>query len=120
LTDIVTFDEENNKILHTLSKGQQKRMALIYSLLEKKDLFIFDEWAAEQDPVFRKYFYTQIIPELKAMGKTVIAVTHDDAYFDCAERIIKFNYGTIEEDTKAELSLPAATPKVIYPKRRIS
>lgn len=105
LTDRVTFDDENNKILHTLSKGQQKRMALIYSLLEKKDIFIFDEWAAEQDPVFRKYFYTVIVPELKEMGKTVIAVTHDDAYFDCASRIIKFNYGRIEEDTKSELVL---------------
>lgn len=105
LTEIVTFDEQNNKVLHTLSKGQQKRMALIYSLLERKDVFIFDEWAAEQDPVFRRYFYTQIIPELKAMGKTVIAVTHDDAYFNCAERVLKFNYGKIEEDTGDTLVL---------------
>lgn len=100
LDEVVTFDEENNKVLHTLSKGQQKRMALIYSVLEDKDIFIFDEWAAEQDPMFRKYFYESILPELKKMQKTVIAVTHDDTYFHLAERIIKFDYGTIVKDEK--------------------
>ena len=102
LTEVVQFDEENNKIQHTLSKGQKKRMALIYALLEDKEIFIFDEWAAEQDPVFRSYFYNVIIPELRSMGKTVVAVTHDDAYFHCAERIIKFDYGKIVSDRKVE------------------
>jgi len=118
LNEIVTFDENNNRILHTLSKGQQKRMALIYSLLERKEVFIFDEWAAEQDPVFRRYFYTQIIPELKAMGKTIIAVTHDDAYFDCAERVLKFNYGKIEEDTGDTLTLQPNGRYLLKSKRR--
>ena len=100
LTDVVQFDEKNNRISHNLSKGQQKRMALIYALLEGKDILIFDEWAAEQDPSFRKYFYKTIIPELKNSGKTIIAVTHDDAYFQCAERLLKFDYGEIVKDLK--------------------
>jgi putative ATP-binding cassette transporter len=33
------------------------------------------------------------------MGKTVIAVTHDDTYFNCGDRLIKFDYGTIVSDT---------------------
>ena len=98
LEGVVTFDQDSNKVLHTLSKGQQKRMALIYSILEDKEIFIFDEWAAEQDPVFRKYFYETIVPELKNMGKTVVAVTHDDTYFHLAERFIKFDYGKIVKD----------------------
>jgi len=93
---------------HTLSKDQQKREALIYSMFGNKDIFIFDEWAAEQDPVFRKYFHEFIIPELKEMGKTVIAVTHDDTYFNCAERIIKFDYGRIIEDQRMNQSKHAA------------
>jgi len=102
LINVVSFDEDNNKVYHNLSKGQQKRMALIYALLEDKDIFVFDEWAAEQDPEFRKYFYTTIIPELKQMGKTVIAVTHDDAYFNCAERLIKFDFGQVVRDEPVE------------------
>ena len=57
LLKAVRFDKDRNKVSHNLSKGQQKRMALIYAIMEDKDVFIFDEWAAEQDPEFRKFFY---------------------------------------------------------------
>ncbi|WP_143305923.1 ATP-binding cassette domain-containing protein [Chitinophaga vietnamensis] len=100
LTDIVTFNEGKNVIKATLSKGQQKRLALIYALLEEKEIIVLDEWAAEQDPVFRAYFYKVLVPEMKIMGKTVIAVTHDDAYFDYAERVLRFDYGKIQSDTR--------------------
>nr|WP_320012250.1 cyclic peptide export ABC transporter [uncultured Desulfobulbus sp.] len=76
-----------------LSTGQKKRLALIISVLEDKPVMIFDEWAADQDPIFRKFFYKVLLPELKAKGKTIIAVTHDDTYFDAADRIYKMEYG---------------------------
>jgi cyclic peptide transporter len=100
LNGIFEYEKETGRVKTKLSKGQQKRVALIYSLLEQKDVIILDEWAAEQDPVFREYFYRTIVPELKEMGKTLVAVTHDDVYFNCAERILKFNFGSIIEDTK--------------------
>ncbi|WP_062053008.1 cyclic peptide export ABC transporter [Aquimarina longa] len=100
LDEIIRQDIANNRIFQNLSSGQQKRLALIYSVLEDKDIFIFDEWAAEQDPEFRKYFYENIIPDLKSKGKTVIAITHDDAYYKYCDRLIKFDYGKmIEKDT---------------------
>lgn len=79
-----------------LSTGQRKRLALIVSLLEDRSIYILDEWAADQDPEFRATFYKEILPELKAAGKTIIAVSHDDKYFDCADRIMKMEYGQIE------------------------
>ena len=69
-----------------LSTGQRKRLALVVSLLEDRSIYIFDEWAADQDPQFRRKFYREILPEMKREGKTVIAVTHDDQYFDIADR----------------------------------
>lgn len=93
LDKVIRQDVANNRIFQNLSSGQQKRLALIYSVLEDKDVFIFDEWAAEQDPEFRKYFYENIIPDLKSKGKTVIAITHDDAYYKYCDRLMKFNYG---------------------------
>jgi putative ATP-binding cassette transporter len=80
-----------------LSTGQRKRLALILSILEDKPIYVFDEWAADQDPEFRKYFYTTILKELQAKGKTVIAVTHDDAYFEVANRVFKIDYGHMTE-----------------------
>ncbi len=76
-----------------LSTGQKKRLTLITSVLEDKPVMVFDEWAADQDPMFRKFFYDVLLPELKAKGKTIIAVTHDDNYFYAADRIYKMEYG---------------------------
>jgi len=76
-----------------LSTGQRKRIAMIVSLLDDKPIFVFDEWAADQDPEFRKYFYEVLLKELKDQGKTVIAVSHDDRYFHFADRVFKMEFG---------------------------
>lgn len=78
-----------------LSTGQRKRLALIVTFLEDKPVYIFDEWAADQDPQFKNYFYEELLGKLKAQGKTVIAVSHDDRYYGLADRIIKMDYGKI-------------------------
>lgn len=80
-----------------LSTGQKKRLALLVSLLEDKQIYLFDEWAADQDPTFRKYFYEEILPDLKYQGKCVIAITHDDRYFNLADRHFKFEFGNMFE-----------------------
>ncbi|MDD4922145.1 MAG: hypothetical protein PHS30_06665, partial [Bacteroidales bacterium] len=67
--------------------------ALIVTLLEDKPIYIFDEWAADQDPQFKDYFYDVLLKRLKAEGKTVIAVSHDDRYFHVADRVLKMDYG---------------------------
>ncbi|MGK3959188.1 cyclic peptide export ABC transporter [Sorangium sp. So ce118] len=78
-----------------LSTGQRKRLAMIVALLEDRPIYIFDEWAADQDPEFRKRFYEELIPALKRQGKTVIAVSHDDRYYRCADRVVTMEYGRI-------------------------
>ena len=78
-----------------LSTGQRKRLALIVTFLEDKPIYIFDEWAADQDPQFKNYFYNILLKKLKDEGKTVIAVSHDDRYFNIADRVIKMDYGKI-------------------------
>ncbi|HRI64748.1 MAG TPA: cyclic peptide export ABC transporter [Polyangium sp.] len=79
----------------TLSTGQRKRIAMIVTMLEKRQVCIFDEWAADQDPEFRQYFYYELIPMLRNEGKTIIVVSHDDRYFHCADRVVTMEYGKI-------------------------
>ncbi|MEL7353285.1 MAG: cyclic peptide export ABC transporter [Cyanobacteria bacterium P01_A01_bin.116] len=81
-----------------LSQGQRKRLSLLTAYLEDRPIYLFDEWAADQDPVFREIFYTQLLAELKARGKTILVISHDDHYFHVADRIIKLDYGRIESD----------------------
>ncbi|MEW6367699.1 MAG: cyclic peptide export ABC transporter [Acidobacteriota bacterium] len=80
-----------------LSSGQRRRLALIVSLLEDKDVYVFDEWAADQDQRFRRHFYEVILRDLKSRGKTVVVITHDDRYWSTADRLIKMDYGEMVE-----------------------
>ncbi|WP_193195851.1 cyclic peptide export ABC transporter [Nostoc sp. MG11] len=90
----------NNGVLSTtdLSQGQRKRLALITTYLEDRPIYMFDEWASDQDPVFKEIFYTQLLTELKNRGKTVLVISHDDRYFDLADRIIKLDYGKVKAE----------------------
>ena len=85
-----------------LSRGQRKRLALLTAYLEDRPIYVFDEWAADQDPVFRKIFYLRLLPELKRRGKTVVAITHDDRYFAHADRIIKLEEGKVVDTFRHE------------------
>jgi putative ATP-binding cassette transporter len=85
-----------------LSQGQRKRLALLTAYLENRPIYVFDEWAADQDPVFKDVFYYQILLELKSRGKTVIVISHDDRYYDIADRIVKLDYGKIEYSKTVE------------------
>jgi putative ATP-binding cassette transporter len=78
-----------------LSSGQRKRLALLTSYLEDRPFYVFDEWAADQDPLFKDLFYRQLLPELKRRGKTVLVISHDDRYFNVADRVLKLDYGQI-------------------------
>ena len=78
-----------------LSQGQRKRLALVVAYLEDRPFYLFDEWAADQDPVFKAVFYQELLPELAARGKAVLAITHDDRYFHLADRCIKLENGVV-------------------------
>ncbi len=99
LSDKTSF--ENGQFTNiNLSTGQKKRIAMIVSRLENREIYIFDEWAADQDPQFREYYYYELLPELKRAGKTVIVVSHDDSkYYATADRVYKMNMGQLTDTT---------------------
>lgn len=78
-----------------LSTGQRKRLALVNAWLEERPVLVFDEWAADQDPTFRRIFYTELLPDLKRLGKTIIVISHDDRYFDVADQLVRMNSGKV-------------------------
>ncbi|HNC99305.1 MAG TPA: cyclic peptide export ABC transporter, partial [Myxococcota bacterium] len=78
-----------------LSTGQRKRLAMVVALLQDRPVFVFDEWAADQDPEFRDTYYRRILPDLKRRGKTVVCVTHDDQFFHLADRRLVIDAGRV-------------------------
>lgn len=94
--------EVENGVLSTtdLSQGQRKRLALLTAYLEDRPIYVFDEWAADQDPIFKDVFYLKLLSELKAEGKTVLIISHDDRYYHVADRIIKLENGRIQSDER--------------------
>lgn len=97
---------EGNKVLNLkLSKGQSKRLALLLATAEQRDILLLDEWAADQDPHFRRIFYRELLPWLQEMGKTVFAISHDDHYFLHADRLLEMREGKLSELTGEEREL---------------
>lgn len=95
-----------------LSQGQRKRLAMLLAYAEDAPIYLFDEWAADQDPTFREYFYRELLPELQSKGKTLIVITHDDKYFELADRLIKFDNGKLTEvkPVNQSMSVENTTP----------
>lgn len=94
---------EDGKILDLkLSKGQKKRVALLLALAEERDIILLDEWAADQDPHFRREFYQVLLPLMQQMGKTIFAISHDDHYFTHADRLLEMRNGQLTELTGEE------------------
>jgi len=101
LTDKIEFQDGVFSNIN-LSTGQRKRIAMIVSKLENRDIYIFDEWAADQDPQFREYYYYTMLPELKNAGKTLIIVSHDDSkFFSTADRILRMDDGKLSDVTNS-------------------
>ncbi|NMO14848.1 cyclic peptide export ABC transporter [Pyxidicoccus fallax] len=96
----VTIGKDGKLSTTTLSQGQRKRLALLAAYLEDRPVYLFDEWAADQDPQFREVFYKKILPDLKARGKAVVVISHDDRYFHLGDRILQLEFGQVVSDAR--------------------
>ena len=98
-----------------LSQGQRRRLALLAACLEARPVCLFDEWAANQDPGFKRVFYREILPELRAEGRTLVVISHDDEYLDVADRVVRLRDGRVL-DAPAR---PRPTPRVTDPNQEL-
>jgi putative ATP-binding cassette transporter len=93
-----------------LSRGQCKRLALLTAYLEDRPIYVFDEWAADQDPLFKKLFYLKLLPDIRSRGKAVVAITHDDRYFSAADRVIKLEDGRVTDSSSEYARCASSVP----------
>jgi putative ATP-binding cassette transporter len=96
----VTYQEGRFSTV-ALSTGQRKRLAMVVALIEDRPIYVLDELSADQDPEFRRRYYEEFLPDLRARGKTLIVVSHDDRYFHLADRVIAMEDGRFKEEVKS-------------------
>ncbi|NKB17636.1 MAG: hypothetical protein HC770_05325, partial [Pseudanabaena sp. CRU_2_10] len=56
------------------------------------------------DPIFKKTFYEELLPMLKAKGKTVLVISHDEKYFGVADQILRLDYGQVVKNNSPNFS----------------
>jgi putative pyoverdin transport system ATP-binding/permease protein len=95
-----------------LSHGQRKRLALLTALLEDRPIYVFDEWAADQDQHYREIFYRRLLLDLRARGKTIFVVSHDERYYDLADRIVRLELGRVV-DVRRQASRRTASVRTV-------
>lgn len=88
-----------------LSQGQRKRLTLLAAYLDDRPIYLFDEWASDQDPFFKEVFYRQVLPELRRRGKAVVIISHDDRYYGVADRVVKLESGQVVSETQGRASI---------------
>lgn len=113
--DRKVYVEDGRLSTTNLSTGQRSRLSLMLAYLEDSPAYVFDEWAAGQDPDFKRVFYTEFLPELRERGKLVIVITHDDQYYDTADRLVKMDGGQIVLDRVREKSSATDAVSTYWP-----
>ena len=93
------FVQGNSFSTVDLSQGQQRRLALLGAWLEERPICILDESAANQDLSFKRFFYYTLLPELRAAGKALLVISHDESYFDVADRVIRLQDGRLVDES---------------------
>jgi putative pyoverdin transport system ATP-binding/permease protein len=99
----------------TLSSGERRRIALLKAVLEDRPIFVFDEWAIDQDSQFKNFFYEEFLPTMRDSGKLIIAISGDETYFHVADRVL-----WLERGAPPAWRDPSSFPKALGATREIS
>ena len=76
------------KRVYTLSGGEQQRVAIARIMLKRCELILADEPTGNLDSK-NKSIIIDLFKKMKAQGKTIICVTHDEEMSLAADRVIQ-------------------------------
>ena len=88
---------------HELSGGQQQRVALARALAPAPSLVLLDEPWSNIDPLLRGVMRDDLARVLRAVGVTVVLVTHDrEEAFSLADRVALMRDGAVVQEGSPE------------------
>ncbi|GAA3602626.1 ABC transporter ATP-binding protein/permease [Secundilactobacillus similis DSM 23365 = JCM 2765] len=99
LLERVGLKEQAHKYPNQLSGGQKQRVAIARALASDPKVIIADEPTGALDAQNTQEVL-QILDDIAAEGRLVIAVTHSQSVADAGTRIVHLEDGQIDKDTK--------------------
>jgi putative ABC transport system ATP-binding protein len=91
--------DQDNKLPAALSGGQQQRAAFARAMANDPDIIVADEPTGNLDSEAAGIIF-ELLEKMKALGKTVVVVSHDPDLAGLADRTIRLRDGQIEEEVK--------------------
>ena len=89
-----------NSLPHSLSGGEQQRVAIARSLVNDPDFVFADEPTGNLDTKNAESII-KLLREMASDGKAIIMVTHNKEMADVTDRVVSINDGVIVGDIKA-------------------
>ena len=91
---------------HQLSGGERQRVGVARALATRPSVMLLDEPFGAVDPEFRRHLQTEIAAILKAVGSTVVLVTHDiDEAVRLGDRVAVLSRGGVLEQVADPLTV---------------
>lgn len=98
LLDLVGLPGAGRRTISTLSGGEQQRVALARALAPRPRLLMLDEPLGQLDRSLRERLVVELRSLFRALGTTVLAVTHDQGEaFALADRVVVMRDGRIAQ-----------------------
>lgn len=91
----VGLSERMNNFPAQLSGGEQQRVAIARAIAKNPKLLLCDEPTGALDYVTGKNILQLLQDTCRNMGKTVIVITHNQAFTAMADRVIKLKNGKV-------------------------
>lgn len=96
--ELVGLQEKMNNFPSQLSGGEQQRVAIARALVNRPDVILADEPAANLDPI-NTWEIVKLLHKINELGTTVILATHDKEIINNIEkRVIVLDHGEVVSD----------------------
>ena len=98
LIEVLGLSQHREKLPNQLSGGQQQRTSIGRAIVKNPDILLCDEPTGALDYATSKEILKLIETVNQKYGATVIMVTHNDAFKEMADRVIRLHDGRIRKN----------------------
>lgn len=96
--ELVGLKEKQQNFPHQLSGGEKQRVAIARALVNRPDVILADEPAANLDPI-NTWEIVKLLQKINDLGTTVVLATHDKEIINSIDkRVITLDKGEIIND----------------------